>query len=225
MEHFKLFLLGHQFELETDHKPLEVIFGNPSSTSPARVLCWMLRLQDYSFTVTFKRRIHNPADWMSRHPLEYNSGSKENCADKFVKFLSFHSVPRTMTCQEIANHTEKDKTLSLVRDAIKTGDWRNPQIEAFVRIKNELSTHKDENIVFKGARIILPASLEHQALEIAHTGYQGITKMKMFLSEKTWFPKMDTKVIQFVQNCNACQIIGKEQPPAPSQMSEMPEHQ
>ena len=163
--------LRHQFELETDHKPLEVIFDNPSSTPPARVQRWMLRLQEYSFTVKFKKGIHNPADWMSRHPLEYNPGSKENCADKFVNFLSFHSVPKTMTCQEVANHTEKDKTLSLVRDAIKTGDWRNPQIEAFAKIKNELSTHQDRNMFFKGTRIILPVSLEHQALEIAHTGH------------------------------------------------------
>ena len=44
-EHFTLFLLGHQFELETDHKPFEVIFGNPSLTPPARVQHWMLRLQ------------------------------------------------------------------------------------------------------------------------------------------------------------------------------------
>ena len=130
-----------------------------------------------------------------------------------------------MTCREIANHTEKDKTLSLVRDAIKTGDWRNPQIEVFAKIKNELSTHKDGNIFFKGTRIILPVSQEHKALEIAHTRKQGIIKMKMLLREKTWFLKMDAKVIQFVQNCSACQIIGKEQPVAPLQNSDMPEHQ
>ena len=65
IEHFRLFLLGHQFELETDHKPLEVIFGNNGSTPPARVQRWMLRLQEYSFTVKFKKGIHNRADWMS----------------------------------------------------------------------------------------------------------------------------------------------------------------
>ena len=208
IEHFRLLLLGYQYELETNDNTLEVISGNPGSTPPARVQRWMLRLQGYSFTVKFKRGVHNPEDWMSMHPLEYNPGSKKNCADKFVNFLSFHSVPNTMTCQEVANHTEKDKILSLVRDAIKTRDRQSPQIEAFAKIKNELSTHNN-------GRIILLVSLEHQALEIAHTGHQGITKMKMLLREKTWFPKMDAKVTQFVQNCSACQIIGKEQPPAP----------
>ena len=112
--------------------------------------------------------------------------------------------------------------MSLVR---KTEVWRSPQIEAFAKIKNEPSTHKDGNIFFKGTRIILPVSIEHQALEIAHTGHQGITKMKMLLREKTWFPKMDAKVTEFVQNCIAYQIIGKELPPAQLQMSEMPENQ
>ena len=67
IEHFRLILLGHQFELETDHKPLEVIFGNPSSTPPAPVQRWILRLQEHSFRVKFTRGIHNPADWMSRY--------------------------------------------------------------------------------------------------------------------------------------------------------------
>ena len=47
----------------------------------------------------------------------------------------------------------------------------------------------------------------------------------MLSREKTWFPKTDEKVTEFVQNCSACQIIGKEQPPAPLQMSDIPEHQ
>ena len=55
------------------------------------------------------------------------------------------------------------QNMSLVRNAIKTGDLRNPQMEAFAKIKNELNTHKDGNIFFKGTRIILPVSLEHQA--------------------------------------------------------------
>ena len=171
IEHFRLSVLGHQFELDTDHKPLEVIFGNPISIPPARVQHWMLRLQEYSFTVRFKKGIHNPVDWMSKHPLEYNPGSNQNCANRSVNLLSFHIVLKTMTCQEIANHTEKDKTLGLVRDAIKTRDWRSPQTEAFFKIKNELSTHKDGTIFFKGTRIIRPVSLEHQALEVAHIGH------------------------------------------------------
>ena len=61
-ENFTLFILGHQFELETDHKSLEVIFGDPSSTPPARVQCWMLRLQEYSFRVKFKRGMQSLAD-------------------------------------------------------------------------------------------------------------------------------------------------------------------
>ena len=77
------------------------------------------------------------------------------------------------------------------------------------KIKNQLSTHKDGNIFFKGTWIILPVSLEHQAFETAHAGHQGIAKMKMLLREKTWFAKIDEKVAEFVQNCIACQIIEK----------------
>ena len=98
-------------------------------------------------------------------------------------------------CQEIANHTEKDKTLSLIHNAIKTGDWRIPQIEPFAKINNELSTHKDGNIFFKRTWIIPPVSLEHRALEIVHTGHQGITKMQMLLlHERHGFPRWIQKL-------------------------------
>ena len=42
VEHFHLFLYGNQFTLVTDHKPLEVIYGNRSSKPSARIELWVL---------------------------------------------------------------------------------------------------------------------------------------------------------------------------------------
>ena len=51
VEHFHLYLYGHPFTLITDHKPLEVIYGNRNSKPSARIERWILRLQPYSFNV------------------------------------------------------------------------------------------------------------------------------------------------------------------------------
>ena len=53
-DRFNLYLYGANFEIVTDHKPLELIFNNPNSKPPARIQRWALRLQAYTFTVKYK---------------------------------------------------------------------------------------------------------------------------------------------------------------------------
>jgi len=45
VEHFHLFLFGSLFRLVTDHKPLEVLYGNVRSKPSARIERWVLKLQ------------------------------------------------------------------------------------------------------------------------------------------------------------------------------------
>ena len=66
VEHFRLYLYGApDFELETDNKPLELIYRNPRSRPPARIERWLLRLADYNFTVKHLPGKENPSDYMS----------------------------------------------------------------------------------------------------------------------------------------------------------------
>lgn len=48
VERFYYYLAGIEFELVTDHKPLETIF-KPTSKLPARIERWVLRLQSFKF--------------------------------------------------------------------------------------------------------------------------------------------------------------------------------
>lgn len=68
VEHFHMYLYGHEFTLITNYKPLEVINGKCNSRPSARIERWVLRLQTYSFKVIYKPGKHNPADYLSRHP-------------------------------------------------------------------------------------------------------------------------------------------------------------
>ena len=68
VEHFHLYLNGHEFVLITDHKPLEIIYGSNKSKPSARIERCVLRLQPYSFKVLYKPGVNNPADYLSRHP-------------------------------------------------------------------------------------------------------------------------------------------------------------
>ena len=57
IEHFRLFLIGSEFGIITDHKTLESIFDNPKSKSLARIERRIMRLQPFDFKVIYKKGI------------------------------------------------------------------------------------------------------------------------------------------------------------------------
>ena len=69
-EHFHLFLFGSEFTLATDHKPLEIIYGQRTAKTSARIERWALCLQPYAFKIIYKSGANNPADYLSRHPAK-----------------------------------------------------------------------------------------------------------------------------------------------------------
>lgn len=66
VEHYHIYLYGKHFELVTDHKALETIFGKPTSKACARIQRWVLRLQSYTYTVVYIKGKSNIADTLSR---------------------------------------------------------------------------------------------------------------------------------------------------------------
>ena len=97
---------GAPFILFTDHKPLELIYSNPMSKPPARLERWILRLQQYDFKVIYKEGPENPADYLSRHPIEPEHQPK-NIAEEYVNFIAHAAVPQAMTLAEYRKHRRK----------------------------------------------------------------------------------------------------------------------
>ncbi len=73
------------------------------------------------------------------------------------------------------------------------------QLMSFARVKEELAVNSDKNIILRGNRIVMPTSLQQRAISIAHEGHQGLVKTRKLIREKIWFPGIDEKVKQMIQ--------------------------
>ncbi|CAB3986500.1 Transposon Tf2-9 poly [Paramuricea clavata] len=174
-EHFHLYLVGTQFVLITDHKPLEVIYS-PKSKPPLRIERWLLRLQQYKFNIKYRPGSSNPADVLSRQPLFTNYKSS-TIAEKYVNFIQSHSVPKSLTLDEIRIATLNDPELQRVTSAVKEDRWNKTEsCLSPYRNQHEQLTVSECGVILRNSQIVIPKSLRSRVLSIAHEGHQRIVK-------------------------------------------------
>ena len=116
VERFHVYLLGREFELVTDPKPLEVIYS-PKSKPSARIDTWVLRMQPYPFTVTYKPGKKNIADTLSRL-LQKGEGKDFEDTANYVNSITVKAVPKAISAEEIEQAALDDEEMKELRRAI-----------------------------------------------------------------------------------------------------------
>lgn len=83
----------------TDHKPSVKIFNDPAHQPPPRIERWILKLQPYEFTVQYKPRENNPADYLFRHRdiTTKQSRREEKVSDEYINYVFTTAVPKALT--------------------------------------------------------------------------------------------------------------------------------
>ncbi|XP_030850192.1 uncharacterized protein K02A2.6-like [Strongylocentrotus purpuratus] len=231
--HFHVYLYGGSFVVTTDHKPLVTLFNSPTAKPPLRLERWILKLQPYDFNVQYRPGKHNPADYMSRHPLstEMSSSDNECLAEAHVSFVAGHAVPKTTTLSDITAATKQDPVLQVAIDALVNDNWKDvlahatdtkSELQSLFNVRDELTVSNERDFLLRGNRIVIPQSLRQQIIDIAHEGHQGITKTKSLLREKVWFPSIDRMTEKTVRDCLTCQTNTIEHSKEPLLMSPLP---
>lgn len=217
-EKFRMYLLGRTFDLLTDHKPLELIFG-PKSRPNARLERWLVRLQCFDYNIRHIAGEANIADPFSRL-LQDHPGRKAcfNDVHHAVCRVSAVAVPKKFHLNEIQDHTRADEELQRVMAALKTEDALPPD---YVRIRYELT--ECDGLLLRGDRIVPPTTLRDRILHQAHEGHPGAEAMKRRLRTKVWWPKMDRQVDKFVKHCLSCTIVSSVDPPPPLRRTTLPD--
>ncbi|CAH1233137.1 RTL1 [Branchiostoma lanceolatum] len=209
-ERFHLYMFGREFELETDHRPLEHIYATKSKPS-FRVERWVLRLQAYLYKVVYRPGKTNIADALSRLNSKSNDKSSENY--DYVRSVVEASTPVSLTPREIERASGEDPELRQVRKCIQTGQWDECQVMSYRHVKTELSIYGQ--LILRGTRIVIPQVLRKTVVQLAHEGHQGIQKTKNRLRTKVWWPKMEADAEAVCKRCHGCQVVSEQTPPEP----------
>ncbi|KAK3750803.1 hypothetical protein RRG08_037244 [Elysia crispata] len=68
-------------------------------------------------------------------------------------------------------------------------------------------TDEEENSFnkIKSNQLVIPRSLQHKCIDLAHEGHLGIMKAKQLIRQKFCFPGVDAMVEDKIKNCISCQ--------------------
>ncbi|GBL92904.1 Retrovirus-related Pol polyprotein from transposon 17.6 [Araneus ventricosus] len=183
VKHFHDQLLGENFELLTDTKPLTEY--KSLDEKPEIVARWLLYLGTFSFTPTHIPSSLNPADFLSR-VVEENSLNVNN--------ITLFQPNDKLSIQNILNEQKQDAILSKIMNDLTD----NKQCKQYfldvnsglLMIKN---AHKNKNKIVN--RIVIPKSLIKICIETAHAPHFGVRKTFEFIRHRYQWSGMylDTK--------------------------------
>ena len=218
-ERFNLYLQGlDTFDLITDHEPLKTIYSSKSKPS-ARIERWVLRLQPFNYRVRYVKSKDNIADALSRLTSQVPTKAS-NHDEEYVRAIALQAVPVAMSIQDVEKASAEDSELQTVRKCLVSGNWTDCP-KSYVLVRNEL-TYIGQ-VILRGTRIVIPASLRKRTTDLAHEGHQGIVKMKERLRSKVWWPGIDKDAEKKCRECFGCQVVVKEYRAPPVKSTRMPD--
>ena len=185
-EKFQLYLVGTNFELLTDHKPLERIF-NPRHKTSARLERWALRLQPFIFTIRYIKGKDNPTDILSRMPMQRLIDETRIKTEEYINEIINYALPVAIELEEIQECMKTDIVLQQVIEAVKSEVWNNEEsLKPYKQIRNELTLV--QGLLLRQSRIVMPKELHKRTLDLVHKNHMGIVKSKEHFRGKVWWP-------------------------------------
>lgn len=220
VERIHYYLFGREFELISDHKPLEIIFG-PRSKPCARIERWVLRLQSYKYKIIYKSGKSNIADPLSRLLSDSSEETSfDENAEHYIDWIVSNAEPKALKINEIQEEAAEDKTIQAVKNALQSNKWNDEITIPFKAFAVELCF--SGNILLRGTKIVIPEKLRTRILELAHEGHPGMSKMKQRLRSKVWWPKIDQQTETFVKHCRGCILVAAPSNPEPMKRTKLP---
>ena len=210
-ERFSDYLIGKQFHVETDHKPLVLLLGSKNLEElPVRVQRFRMRLMRFSYTISYvpgKQLV--VADALSRAPSSSSTPSDDEFQAEVEMFVNavIQNVPATeKRLKEIQKAQEADEICQKLYQYCKKG-WPHRQsvagaVQPYISVASEITVN--DGLLLKGNRIIIPSVLRLDILDKLHSGHQGISKCRERAQQAVWWPGLNRQLEELVRNCPKC---------------------
>ena len=209
LQKLRPYLLGAEFTVYTDHKPLKSLFTKQMDNT--KIQRWAVLLAEYGAKIEYRKGCDNVrADMLSRIT-----------SSSVTEPLPIAMVLRSMK-------TPSDKTLTDkgagVRYGLKGAEVKAAQLleyesEIEQALYNEDSTYsyedgllRSEDIPYRGAeyrdRIVLPKQYRDKVIKMAHesSGHSGPTKTLKRIWEDFSWKGVRGDVRKYINKCGVCQV-------------------
>ena len=121
----------------------------------------------FKYTVRHVPSGQNIADCLSRF-TKIPASTRDGATEEYIRMVAVNTTPRAMTTREIERASGEDEELTEVYRCWITGDWSTAP-SPYRLLSDEITVVG--RLVMRGMRIVVPASLRKQILELAQEGH------------------------------------------------------
>ena len=230
-EKFSDYVLGREFEIESDHNPLVPLLNSKHLDHlPPRILRFRLRLARFQYSVH-----HVPgkqlyaADTMSRAPVSAVGTVSRLFVEELEWFVQTVSsaLPASKSRLDVYRQAqEQDTVCARVRKCCQEG-WPSkhtvePDLWPFWKAQ-ALLTFSD-GLLLHGQRIVVPQALQQETMQKLHTGHQGVERCRTRARASVWWPGLMTDIQRMVEHCKECAKVScqRKEPLMPTPLPDFP---
>eukprot|EP00731_Ephydatia_muelleri_P010166 Em0005g752a len=224
---FSIYILGRQFTVETDHKPLVPLLSSKQLDSlPPRILRFRLRLMRYHFNIKHvPGKLMYTADTLSRAPTSVPGTDCEVLQDDAELFAAqvIAHLPASKARMDVYRSSQtSDPVTSAVIKYCRFGWPEKHRLQSELRVywslRGELTVY--DGLLFFGKRLVIPQALQEETRQSLHQGHQGIQRCQLRASSCVWWPGNSKDLERFVKQCLVCakRSVPRKEPMIPSEL-------
>ena len=226
-ERFDTYLFGRDVvHVKRDHQPLEAIFKKDLGSAPKRLQRMLLRLQRYNLEVKYQKGSSMVmSDPLSRAYLDEPPTQTEYCSELEAIILTEDLPISEARLMEFKEGTASDENLQTLMSVVLEGWPSTPdevpaEVKPYFQFRDEITAQN--GLLFKAERLIVPAKLRKEMMEMVHSSHLGIEGCLRRAREVFYWPRMNAELKDFILKCDICNSFKPEQHREPLMPHEIP---